>query len=360
LRNPQPPTGVWVDVRGSALLAVVTAFALAASGSASPGPRPLRGVPLHGATGLRLLVAANPPYVLDVDSGRRTRVTGLRTSPHAVLWVRPAGSDALLVLDRLRPRRKLPTQEIYVLRHGTTTARLLGTGWGVAPSADGRAVWISAYVSARHCKLREVRLGGRQRRADRPFPCGWLDPGGALGLIVHRQTRDELLDPSSMRTLLRAPRILAVAAGRVLAEDRAKRLTLIDMRTGERLRLTWPSSIGGVGSQGGADEVAVDASGELLALGFSDPAYQGGGTQVTDVWLLEAETGRFRHLPDMPAIVSLKFTSWIWTSGGRLVFLAETEGSTVVGVWKPGAQRIAVRRVKLSERNSGSDSFVQR
>jgi len=345
-------------MRRLAFLAGVTALALAAGGSAAPGLQPLRGVPLVGKTGLRLLIASNPPYVLDVDSGRRTQVTGVPRSRHAVLWVQPAGSDALVVLDPNRPGRKLPAQEIYVVRKGTTTAKFLGTGWGVAPSADGRAVWISTYVTVGRCELREVSLDGRQRRPSRRFACGWLDPGGPLGLILHRRTRDELINPSSLRTLLHAPQILAIAGRHVLAKDRVKGLTLIDFTTGKRLRLHWPSSIGGDTSQGGTDEAAVDASGKLLALGFSDPAYQGGGTQVTDVWLLESATGRFRQLPDMPAIVSLKFTSWAWTSGGRLVFLAETEGVTVVGIWTPGDQRIAVKRVTLPERNSGSDSFV--
>jgi hypothetical protein len=318
----------------------------------------LRGVPLQGKTGIRLLVASNLPYALDVDSSRMTPVTGVPSVPHASLFVRPAGSAALVVLDRVHPGRRLPAQEIYLVRHGTTTAKLLGTGWAVAPSADGKAVWVSAYVNARHCKLREVSLVGKQWRAGRPFPCGWLDPGGSLGLILHRQTRDELVDPISLRTLLHAPRILAVAGRRVLTEDRAKGLTLVDMTTGKRLRLPWPSSIGGGTSQGGTDEAAVDASGKLLALGFSEPAYQGDGTQVTDVWLLDTETGGFRHLPDMPAIVSLKFTSWAWTSGERLVFLAETESATVVGVWKPGDQRIAVKTRPTAGANSGSDSFV--
>ena len=345
-------------VRMSAFLAVFAALALAATASTPSGPRPLRGVPLVGETGLRLLVASNPPLVLDVDSGRAIPLTGLPKLPHAVLWVRPAGGDTLVMLDRNRPGRKLPAQEIYVVRHGTTSAKLVGTGWAVAPSADGRAAWISAYTDTRHCRLREVGLDGRELRVGRSFPCGWLDPGGSLGLILHRRTRDELVDPDSLRTLLHGPQILAVAGTHVLTEDRAKGLTLIDMATGKRLRLQWPSSIGGGTSQGGTDEAAVDASGKLLALGFSDPAYQGDGTQVTDVWLLDAETGRFRHLPDMPAIVSLKFTSWSWTSDDRLVFLAETVGAKVVGVWKPGDLRIAVKRVKLPERNSGSDSFV--
>jgi hypothetical protein len=341
-------------VRRSAFVGLVTALALAAGGSAAPGPQPLHGVPLLGATGLRLLVASSPPYVIDIDSGHRTTVADIPRSRPAVMWVRPAGSDALVV----RERRSLAAQEIYVVRDGSAAAKLLGTGGGVAPSADGRAVWISAGAGAGSCKLRAVNIGGRQHRAGRPFPCGSLDPGGSLGLIVHRRARDELVDPESLRTLLHAPRILAVAGGRVLTQDRAKGLTLIDTTTGTRMRLPWPSSIGGEASQGGTDEAAVDPSGKLIALGFSDPAYRSGGTQVTDLWLLDTETGDFRHLPDMPAIVSLKFTSWAWTRDGRLVLLAASDGVTVVGVWKPGDERIAVRRVQLPERNSGSDSFV--
>jgi len=275
-------------VRVPASLALVTALALTAAGSAAPVPRPLHGVPLRGQTGIRLLVASNPPYVLDVDSGRTAPVRGIPNVPHATLSVRPAGRDALVVLDRVpvRPRRKLPVEEIYVVRHGTTTAKLLGTGWGVVPSADGRAVWISAHVGVSRCQLRGVSLGGRQRFVSRPFPCGWLDQGGSLGLILHRPTRDELVDPRSLRMLLHAPRILAVAGRRVLTEDRANGLTLIDMTTSKHLTLAWPSSLGGT------DDARVDSSGRLLAIGFSDPAYRGG--QATDVWLLDTGAGRFR------------------------------------------------------------------
>jgi hypothetical protein len=138
------------------------------------------------------------------------------------------------MVDRPRPGQKLPGEQIYVVRHGTSAAKLLGTGSGIAPSTDGRAAWISAYADRRHCRLRAVGLDARVRRAARPFPCGWLDPGGSLGLILHRRTRDELVDPDSLRTLLHAPRILAVAGTRVLTEDRAKGLMLVDTATGKR------------------------------------------------------------------------------------------------------------------------------
>lgn len=60
----------------------------------------------------------------------------------------------------------------------------------------------------------------------------------------------------------------------------------------------------------------------------------------------------------MPAAVSLKFTSMSWTGDGRLVMLAQTANRDVVAVWRPGQKRLAVRRVRLPERNGGSDSFV--
>lgn len=134
-------------------------------------------------------------------------------------------------------------------------------------------------------------------------------------------------------------------------------ITLTDLRSGERWHLTWPSEIGAAG-QGGTDHAAVHANGKLVALAFSDPAYEGGGTQVTDVWLLDPFSRRFTHLPDMPAAVSLKFTSMSWTTDGRLVILGRTAQGEVVAVWQPGQKRIAVRQIRLPARNSGSDSFV--
>ena len=132
----------------------------------------------------------------------------------------------------------------------------------------------------------------------------------------------------------------------------AQPLPLTDLRTAKRWLLPWPSQIGQT------DQPAVQPNGHLIAVAFADPAYQGSGTQVTDVWLLDPAARRFQHLPDMPAEVALKFTSMSWTADGRLVWLAETENHDVVAVWRPGERRIAVRPVRLPIRNSGSDAFV--
>jgi len=175
------------------------------------------------------------------------------------------------------------------------------------------------------------------------------DAGGGAVLVQGRK----VVDPDRRRTLFTGGRVWALSGQTALVIRGVRRpLTLTDLRSGAQWSLPWPSQIGGT------DHAVVQPTNESIALSFSDPAYQGGGTQVTDLWLLDPETRSLDHLPDMPAAVSLKFTSMQWTSDGRLVMLAETARRNVVAVWRPGQERIAVKRVPLPLRNSGSDSFV--
>jgi hypothetical protein len=319
-------------------------------------PRPLRGVPLRGATGLRLLVANDPPLLLDVDTGRVTRIAGLSVSRNPVLSVLAVGKDAIVSLVRRAPATSVPRAEVYVIRHGTTRASPLATAWEVASAADGAAVWLKSYEDARHCTLRELSLDGRERRSARRVSCSAQLIDAGVGAVLVQG--NSVVDPQTGRTLLHTARVWAMVADfAVTAAGSHGPLTLTNVRSGERWRLGWPSEIGRSG-QGGADEAAVEASGKLVALSFSDPAYQGAATQVTDVWLLDATNRRFHHLPDMPAAVSLKSTSMSWTNDGRLVILGETARHAVVAIWERGQERIAVRRVWLPSRNSGSESFV--
>lgn len=330
-----------------------TTILAGSSPTASAEPRPLRGVPLTGSTGLRLLVANIPPFLLDVDTGRITHIRGLNVRGHAVLTVLAVGKDAIVWLDRNPFARKVPRAEIFVVRRGATRATRLATAWEVAPAADGSAVWLKAYEDAQHCTLRELALDGRERQSPRPVPCSTeLVDAGAGALLIEGRS---IVDPSTGETLLDATRLWGIVGEfAVTAEGSQGPLTLTDLRSGEAWRLRYPSRIGG---PGGTDEAAVRGT-KAIALSFSDPAYQLSGTQVTDVWLLDPAARRFRHLPDMPAAVSLKSTSMSWTSDGRLVMLAETDQRNVVAVWRPGQKRIRVRPVRLPARNSGSDAFV--
>jgi hypothetical protein len=348
-------------VRLLVLLAVLVAFASTAASAIAPTPGPLTGVPLTGSTGLRLLVANKPPFFLDVDTGRMTPVTGLNVRGTSTLWLQAVGEDAVVWLDRRRPTGKfVPVGEIYAVRHRTSAATRIATGWAVAPAADGLAVWVKSFKDGHHCTLAEVGLDGSRLRRPRPLPCSTeLAVAGSVPLLVRRNS---VVDPLTGRTLLHGRAGVWAISGD-LALTRLRRLeppellALRDLRSGERWPLPWPSEIGVTG-QGGTDQAVVQPNGNVIALDFGDPAYQDSGTQVTDVWLLDPTARSFQHLPDMPAAVSLKFTSMSWTSDGRLVMLARTAGRDVVAVWRPGEKRIAVRRVRLPARNSGSDAFV--
>jgi hypothetical protein len=280
-----------------------------------------------------------------------TPVTGLPARRHRELELLAVGRDAVAWVGRRAAAGWVPRADIYVVRHGTRRATRLGTAWEVAPAADGRAVWLRGYSNARNFTLGEVGLDGRERRDPRPVPCSTrLVRAGFRALLTRGRA---VVDPASGRILLRAREVLALVGHLVLSSARRDRgLMLTNLRSGAREPFPWPSQLDQT------DEVAVQPRGRLMAVAFADPAYQGWGTQVLDIWLLDPATGRLQHIPDMPAAVAFKFTSMAWADDGRLVLLAETGGRDVVALWRPGETRIAVRPVRLPPRNSGSDTFV--
>jgi hypothetical protein len=308
-----------------------------------------------------LLVSADPPYLLDVDTGRITPVRGLGVhGPGPVLSVLAAGRDAVVRIDRRPLASEIPNDDIYLVRHDDAIATRIAAGSDVQPAAGGRSVWVKSFTDAHHCALREINLDGRHLRGPRPVPCpaALIDPGAGALLAEG----GSVTDPASGRVLLRSGSLRAIAGHLALtAGEPLHPLTLTDLRTGTRRALRWPSQIDG--PQAGAGQAAVDPGAKLIALSFSDPAYEGTGVQVTDVWLLDPGTGRWQQLPGMPADVALKFTSMSWTSDGRLVMLAQTPAGgpaqhDVIAVWRPGQKSLAIRSVHIPARDSGSDSFI--
>ncbi len=111
-------------------------------------------------------------------------------------------------------------------------------------------------------------------------------------------------------------------------------------RRGTRRAVARPSILRGL------DEVVPSPHGHLVAVGFADPAYPG-PAQASDVWILDTATGKYTHLPGMPAQVDLKFSSMAWARDGRLVLLLQGGGRTVLAVWRPGAHTLPLRVVHL-------------
>jgi hypothetical protein len=322
---------------GGALVAV------GASGTVEPAP--LAGRPLQGASHLHLLVASDPPFVLDVDTGR---VTPIRAAPavmkRGVLWVTAAAGEAGVVVAGY------PKGQIYVVQARAARPIFLGRGSVAVPGGDGKSVWIKSGSSSA-CRLRQVALDGHQIGQARSVACSvTIESGDSLGLVYDR-TR--LVDPLTGRTLRRTRYGVVAAAGkRLVLTGPGKNFTLLDTATGTQQKLRWPSILYGL------DAPSADYQGRFVALAFADPAWQGGARQAMDVWVLDTRTGRLTHLPGMPAFLDLKFTSMEWTSDGRLVVLGETDGKGFVAVWRPGAAKLQVKRLRLPQRTSGSDSFA--
>jgi hypothetical protein len=317
---------------------------VAATASGNGDPMPLTGTPFKSASHLHLLVANNPPFVLDVDTGRVTPIRAPVVMRRGVLSVTAVAGDAGVIVARY------PKAEIYVVRARGARPIFLGAGRDAVPSSDGTSVWIKS-VSGSACALRQVGLDGRQIGQAQAIACTeTIESGGSLGLIYNR-TR--VIDPLTGQTVLTTPYgVLAVAGKSLVLAGPEKAFTLLDSATGTQQKLAWPSILYGL------DTPSADYQGRFVALGFADPAWQMGAHQAMDVWLLDTRTGRLTHLPGMPAFVDLKFTSMEWTRDGRLVVLGESDGKGFVAVWRPGAAKLQVKRLRLPQRTSGSDSFA--
>jgi hypothetical protein len=338
-------------MRTAALIVAVAVAALSAQAASSTslarGPAPLRGVPLERGTALRLLVADNPPFVLDVDSGTVTPVAGIPPITRGTLSVVGVGGRSGVVIARSQRNATL-----YGVRGGQARVATLGHGTNTWPAASGDAVWVQSRRGHSPCRLRRVGLDGRVLDAPRAFPCATTnDPaGGSLGLVANR-TR--VIDPLTGRTVLRTRNgIVAVAGKSVLLRGPGKQLALLDTATDRERRFRWPSILEGL------DRPAVDPRGRFIAIAFADPAWQGGGNQAADVWVLDTRTRALTQLPGLPAFVSLKFTDIEWADDGRLVILGESARKAFVAVWRPGRKRLALKTIRLPERNSGSDTFA--
>lgn len=330
-------------MRAAPTAAIAFAALVAAGAGTARGPAPLRGAPL-GRTGLRLVVAATPPIVVDVDSGSVRRLAGVAAPGRWPLTVTAVGGRAAVVFAYAGPRQG---------RLWSVSARVapLGRGTAVIAAADGRSVWVESEARG-SCSLRRVRLDGRPLTLAHTVSCHTtLTAATPTGLVVNRV---RLIDPRTGWTLLRTHwGVIGAAGTRLVLAGPGSWLTLRDLATGSEVRIRRPASIGPF------DVESVDPSGRYLTLASGNPSWQGGGKQVVDLWVLDTRTARLTHVPGMPAFVALKFTSTAWTDDGRLVLLAQVDDRDVVAVWRPGQRRLALKPLRLPSRESaGSDTFA--
>jgi hypothetical protein len=129
-------------------------------------------VPLIRATGLRLLVTNDPaPWLVDVDRGTVRPLTGLPSYGDRVVWVLPAGREAVVVSDGVCEGCWPQAADVYRVRPGGTAATRLGSAMDVVAARDAGAVWLLTPRAARGCTLGRVGLDGRRRGPARPVSC---------------------------------------------------------------------------------------------------------------------------------------------------------------------------------------------
>jgi hypothetical protein len=146
-----------------------------------------------------------------------------------------------------------------------------------------------------------------------------------MGLLVRTEgpRPDEpltaLVDPEDGRRLASYPVVHGVAGDLVLwGEEELDQgpFTLTDRRTGVGQRIPRPSRVGEAAGR------LLSPEGRLLAVEAGDPA---------------------------------------WTGDGRPLLLGRFDGvGDALAAWRPGQDRLAVRRLRLPADRAGSDSFVPR
>lgn len=314
--------------------------------------RPLPGVPLRGASELRLLVANDPaPFVLDVDTGVIQSVTGLPAGGDRSVHVESVGEDAVVVSRRDCRESACDAEDsaVYLVRHGGTAATRLGAASDVESARDGRGVWLLSRQDATRCVLGQVGLDGRPRRPARPVPCdAVLIDELPAGLLVYGSDGPYSALVAADGALRRLPEVVdGVAGGDLVLStlERGRLIALTDLRSGTSHRLPWPSRL----DDHVMGLIEGHPDGRLASVAFY-PA-RDRAEQTLDVWLLDLPTRRWRQLPDMPLRLAPSKPQLRWTADGRLLLLAELPGEPagLVAVWRPGEPRIAVRRVPFPE-----------
>jgi hypothetical protein len=289
--------------------------------------------------------------VLDVDRGVVEQVKLLLDGRERSVTVVPFGSDAL-VLSYLVCSGCRPSADMYLLRRGSTVATRIGRALDAIPSLDGRAVWTLSNRPARRCVIRLLGADGHPLRAGRPAPCRYdliaELPAGLLFSFVGAQGRNAhtaLLERSGRIVRLGRSDVQPVAGDLVLSgAGRHAPLVLEDVGTAVRRALRWPN-----GAAYSLGTVTGRPSGRFAVVEFA----RFSPTHRSDLWLLDAVLGRWRHLPNMPARLVPKVTDVNWTTDGRIVVLS---GRTL-GVWRPGDARMTFRRVP-APREPGSEFVI--
>jgi len=342
----------------------------------SSSPTRLGGPPSRGATHLRLIVDPDggSPYILDVDQGTLRPLVALGVPVRATKWspsasISPIPGGALAVVSHQQCQHCARSQALFTIAASGSVRPVASVSLGTnratttLPDPGMAAEWVDAPRRGGGCTLRLVPGTAAAVSA----PCGFLEleTGGQLAISTNRGLA--IVSPPTGRVLERIARAVQATGqldplpgGLALESSSAfpntTALALIDLATGARKPLRWPSPIPRYG-----DIALAEPHGPLVAVTFIDPYFQPSGAPLIDTWVLDTRTDRFTHVPGFPAAESFKQSGVAWAAGGSLVIAAQINprsgrAAAVVGIWRPGQTRLTLRAVPASA--TGYRSFV--
>jgi hypothetical protein len=252
--------------------AAVVGVAAPSSGEAGRDPTPLHGMPLRAPTGLRFVVADNPPLVIDLDAARATPLRRVPTLRRGVCGLSVlAGSRQL--------SSPVPSGAMQTCIASVAARRAWSSSAMVQTSLPRPMVDPSGSRASRGRDARSGSARSKGLKSERPvlFRVRRRSPPPA------RSASSSTAPVSSIRTLAG----YCYAHGWVCSQLqngsscwRAGRTFTISDAAGRVLRrIPWPSTVGGL------DAPAAHPRGRYVALAFAEPA-----AQVLDVWLLDTKT----------------------------------------------------------------------
>ncbi len=253
----------------------------------------------------------------------------------------PYGAGALAFVTTQPCTRCGSTQVEYLIDREGRARRLgtlsLGYHQTFTPAIGSTAGWVYTWPHRGPCSL---ALEPGSRRAV-TVPCGGLSGVSSAGVLIGKGL---LVDPATghVRLRVRAASSINLIRGTLALESGGQSgnvtgLALVDLATGARRSLGWPSRLHF------GFEVFPAPRGPLVALLFGQPWYP--PSQAADVWVLDTSTGSLTEVPGFPALELLKFSTIAWTADDRLVVASTGPRRTVVGVWRPGQPTMALRTV---------------
>jgi hypothetical protein len=365
----------------AAAIAAVVGFGLSGAGHHAPArgsvrlvssPTWLTGSPLRGTTHLRLVASQNAgrAYIVNVDSGSAHGLpqlhvpTGPGTLGSALYPLMLVAGGALAVVNHQACNHCAITQDLFLIKADRSVRQVASrhfpalqgtTEMAYVPGST--AEWVLTWPHHGPCALRLVP----STRPAVHVPCGDLGaafPGG-VALWTDGDQRSVLVNPLTGAVTGQLNTGYAYdLLGHGLAIEGSPyasptSLSLVNLTTGSRLRLGWPSILHF------GYRVFPAPRGPLVAVEFADPAYppppKDTVNQAADIWLLNTRTGSFRHVPGFPILEPLKFSGIAWTADDRLVVVAERGRRTTLALWHPGQHTLAVRTVPAID---GYSEFV--